>query len=494
MDKLPTEILGVILYWTTKLCKCEKNTLIPLRLVCKAFDAGLRPYIFKCIQLEFSRFRRNLKPLDEGALQRVGGLADALYVDVMVVRDEEEIDRLTQVFRGLIPKLPEMAPLLESLRKHCMNETTFDEIDFRRVVETALANTPNMTKLKVNLPFQVVGQHSRTATLLLGNTMASLKNRPEEFKCVQHLVLDHVSDTTLIDICNNHIDLGNAIHVFKGLKHLVMSIKRHEAQYNRQSTFAQNLWILIEKATGLRSLCLVGWNARRNINGRVHVHRAQHQIWTMRSMPFTRDISEKLVALQALELKRVDMDPHALFSLLKQLSKTLLEVYLNEVYLKVRSTQALGNTSLWIGYSGLPKPENCRWLAEDLYNLESLNLTVLRVTSIGYDEFETEIPGSPFEYDLRDPSGQNRSFDERFVKAVMEGPDPIIMETINNLVDDPPIWPPIASFPVPSPSDFRPLSSDSSDTLSSEAKEARKKEKAALHRKMLQYDCDTTQR
>lgn len=88
MNKLPTEILGVILYWTTKLCKCDKNTLIPLRLVCKAFDAGLRQYIFKCIQLEFSRFRRDVEPLDVGALQRIGAHAEALYVDVMVVRDE----------------------------------------------------------------------------------------------------------------------------------------------------------------------------------------------------------------------------------------------------------------------------------------------------------------------------------------------------------------------------------------------------------------------
>lgn len=148
----------------------------------------------------------------------------------------------------------------------------------------------------------------------------------------------------------------------------------------------------------------------------------------------------------------------------------------------------------WIGYPGLPKPEDCCWLAEDLYNLETLNLTVLRVTGLGYDEFEPTVHGSQSEYDLKDPSGQNRSFDERFVKAVMEGPDPIIMETINNLVENPPIWPPITSTPLVSPSNSRPPSSDSSDPPSSETREARRKEKAALHRRMLQYDCDTTQR
>lgn len=88
MDKLPTEILGVILLWEVRLCRCEKNMVMPLRLVCRAFDAALRQYVFKCVQLEFSRFRKDAPAMDVGALGRIGGLAEALYLDLMVVRDE----------------------------------------------------------------------------------------------------------------------------------------------------------------------------------------------------------------------------------------------------------------------------------------------------------------------------------------------------------------------------------------------------------------------
>jgi hypothetical protein len=117
-----------------------------------------------------------------------------------------------------------------------------------------------MRRLKLNLPFQVVGQQSRTATLLLATTMAALTKRPEESKQLNTLVLDHVSDTTLIDICNNPIDLGNTIQVFSGLKHLVLSIKRQEARDWRQIAFTKHLWVLIWKALDLESLCLIGWN------------------------------------------------------------------------------------------------------------------------------------------------------------------------------------------------------------------------------------------
>lgn len=50
----------------------------------------------------------------------------------------EEIHRLSEVFQSLIPKVPEMLPLLASLRRYCMNESTFDENDFRGLLEVRL--------------------------------------------------------------------------------------------------------------------------------------------------------------------------------------------------------------------------------------------------------------------------------------------------------------------------------------------------------------------
>ena len=151
-----------------------------------------------------------------------------------------------------------------------MNENTFDETDFQRVLDSVFLATPNMTRLKLNLPFQVVGRASSTATLLLATTLACIARRPtEEYKRLETLVLDHVSDTTLISICNNHMDLLNALNAFKGLKNIVLSIKRQEARASTQATFAVNLWFIIRSARNLESLCLIGWNAKREISVRI---------------------------------------------------------------------------------------------------------------------------------------------------------------------------------------------------------------------------------
>lgn len=166
-----------------------------------------------------------------------------------------------------------MEPLLLSLKRYCMNENTFDETDFRRVVDTVFLSAPNMTRLKLNLPFQVVGRASSTATLLLATTLACIASRPlEEYKPLETLVLDHVSDTTLISICNNPIDLLNALTALGGLKNMVLSIKRQEAREATQATFTANLWFLIRKARNLESLCLIGWNTKRDISVRVCRH------------------------------------------------------------------------------------------------------------------------------------------------------------------------------------------------------------------------------
>lgn len=91
MDSLPVEILDAILLCTVRVCRCEKNNILSLRRVCKAFDEALKPIALQCLQLEFSRFRKfsssyDLKSL--GALRDIGKVADSLYLDLMVIRDE----------------------------------------------------------------------------------------------------------------------------------------------------------------------------------------------------------------------------------------------------------------------------------------------------------------------------------------------------------------------------------------------------------------------
>lgn len=70
------------------MCRTDKNNLLPLRLVCKAFDSILKPYALKTVQLEFSRFLRDGPGLDKSALERMGSSCEAAYLDLMVVRDE----------------------------------------------------------------------------------------------------------------------------------------------------------------------------------------------------------------------------------------------------------------------------------------------------------------------------------------------------------------------------------------------------------------------
>lgn len=166
-----------------------------------------------------------------------------------------------------------MQELIYALRKFCMNDTTFDETDFARVMKGVLDLTPNMVRLRVNLPFQVVGRSGSTMTLLLANVLACLANRPEEgCKPLEVLVLDHLSDSTVTSLCNNPRDVSNAVKTFSGLKHLVLSIKRQEHRPSRQTSFTQQLWFLIRKAVNLQSLCLIGFNVKRSIHLRRHRH------------------------------------------------------------------------------------------------------------------------------------------------------------------------------------------------------------------------------
>lgn len=307
-----------------------------------------------------------------------------------------------------------------------------------------------MRRLKLNLPFQVVGQQSRTATLLLATTMAALTKRPEESKQLNTLVLDHVSDTTLIDICNNPIDLGNTIQAFSGLKHLVLSIKRQEARDWRQMAFTKHLWFLIRKALDLESLCLIGWNVKRDIATRTHLHGVSANVWSMRSLPFHVDESRGSSRLRFLELKRVDIDPKSLISLVTECAGSLKEFYLNEVYLKVRSENDSSGSSLWLGHPDLRRADDVVWVAEDLRKVQGLKLDVLRATGLGYDEFDPETNPLHPGYDLIDYSGRNRPFDQRFVEAVVDFNDttmkdaqlPQIATVIPELTNLPSVLPP----------------------------------------------------
>jgi hypothetical protein len=88
MDSLPRELLESILFFNVRMCRCKKNALLPLRLVCKDFDAFLKPYALRALQLEFSKFLRDAPTPKLAALETAGKVCQAVYIDVMVIRDE----------------------------------------------------------------------------------------------------------------------------------------------------------------------------------------------------------------------------------------------------------------------------------------------------------------------------------------------------------------------------------------------------------------------
>lgn len=76
------------------MCRSDKNLTLDLRLVCKAFDAIVRPYILKTVQLDFTRFRRQGPKPSVAALASSGAFCEAVYLDMMIVREEGQLCHL----------------------------------------------------------------------------------------------------------------------------------------------------------------------------------------------------------------------------------------------------------------------------------------------------------------------------------------------------------------------------------------------------------------
>lgn len=331
----------------------------------------------------------------------------------------DEIIRLQNAFASIVDKFPEMNDVFDSLRRYCMSPASFDESDFKNAVTTMLNTANRASRFKLNLPFQFVGQASRSGTMLFATAAECLANRSEESAPIETMVLSHLSDTTLLDVYQNPIDLQNAIKVFNPLKHLVLSLKRQESSGHSQHRFSAALWRLITEATNLESLCIIGWNSKRNTAVRQHElgFQGDLQSWRMQSLPFQdTNGSSKLGNLRCLELNRVDVEADSLLKMVKKCASSLKELYLNEVYLKVRNGDAV---PLWIGLGPeVSKPHGAKWIAEELQEMPELELTILRATALGYDEYSA---GPDFvnhgQFDLDDPSGRKRSFDDRFVEA-----------------------------------------------------------------------------
>lgn len=90
MDRLPAELFDAVLQEC--IAEGRRNTVLDLRLVCRAFNAALKPYACRTVGLDFSRLSRTSgrdRP-DMDALQTIGYHCKSIYVDLMVLRDESK--------------------------------------------------------------------------------------------------------------------------------------------------------------------------------------------------------------------------------------------------------------------------------------------------------------------------------------------------------------------------------------------------------------------
>ena len=142
----------------------------------------------------------------------------------------------------------------------------------------------------------------------------------------------------------------------------------------------------------------------------------------------------------------MDINPEHLVKMITDNGHILKELYLNEVYLKVFGAADLENTSLWIGHQDVKKPEDCFWVADEIRQATGFSLKILRVTGLGYDDFEPDQNSTHPNYDLHDPTGLHRSFDQRFVEAVF-GNEDIMVE--NSHIETSDQLPPLHGYQLP---------------------------------------------
>ncbi|KAK9788924.1 putative F-box domain-containing protein [Seiridium cardinale] len=428
VSRLPPEILIAILEYCVVNHYNKKNDLLELRTVCRLFDDILKPYGLHTLQVEYTRLdrlsRSRRQPSDGAALERTGMLCRALYLDMMLIRDEGEVEYLGKIFG----KIPAMKPFVEGLYdRYCMNEASFTEAEYREHLGNVLEKTPNVEAVRLNLPFQLISKHVHASTMLLGNTFEAFARRPEDSVSLKTLVLENLTDIGIVRLWRNPQDVKNIIDTFAGLEHLLLSVRRHEGERYHTIGFQQRLWEMIGKAGKLKSLCLISLNMDElpfQQVKRTSQRDCTLSDWNFRSIPTIRKPPKSVLPyLASLELRRVDIQPCGFLSLFKCFGNSLKELILNHVYRVVVKTTYNSHEpedvekNLWIGYPNVRPPPNHRWIAMTIREL-NIQLRVCRVTNIGYDQYLVGL--RPLEwprYDLYDPTGRGRSLDQRFVEV-----------------------------------------------------------------------------
>ncbi|KAH9887857.1 hypothetical protein F4778DRAFT_756453 [Xylariomycetidae sp. FL2044] len=418
MDLLPSELLITILRYAVVALHHDKNKLLQLRTTCKAFDAILKPFALCTLQLEWTRLdktERTLRPPPDDALERIGHLCQALYVDLMAVRDEAEVQHINSIFS----QLPELQHALAAVNdRHCLNEDSFTELDFRSHLGNMLAHTPNATAVSLTLPTQLHAT-STANTMLLGNVFDALARRPEEALALKTLAVTRLTDTTVMKLMRNPQDVKNIMDVFQDLETLALAL--HVSSHIWAHGFGDLLWAMICMARSLSRICLTGpWPGASPSNIMLSTL-DDFAIWFSLKMPLCMyPWTTQLPPIACLELCSVRVLPEELRFLLQSTRGTLKELYLDGVYLKQIRVYSATKPSCchWIGIPNTRPDEDHTWFAVLIRELR-LDLRVCRVSNLGYDvySFSEHAQQPPYTFDTEDPCGLGRSLEDRFVEV-----------------------------------------------------------------------------
>ncbi|KOS20265.1 hypothetical protein ESCO_006082 [Escovopsis weberi] len=426
MDKLPNELVHEILDFCMRDPDQEKASILELRLVCRAFDRMLKPYVLQTLGLGFFRLstisRESHSKFE--TLKTIGSHCKSFNINMMLLRDELEVD----AFQQMHTRVPWMAEFCASLQSnYCMNESSFTELEYLEAVVDTLSHCRQVERLRLSLPFQILGNRCSAITIVMANTLKALALRPEDSVPLRVLVLENVPDVAVCQLWTNPSDVKNIITVISALEHLVISLRRHEKDPQRVATFGSCFWNLIQHASRLESLCLVGTDNDSPPRGLKQTWSWQRPFdeWRARSLPHPRPLSP---CLTCLELKRIEISAESLLRAVADFGPSLEELYLNEVYLKTEQSQAWNADAdqvLWIGLPNQQPRPDCQWIAMEV-RLGMPKLRVCRASFLAYDHYTTDDadanvdagPASQPTFDLIDPCGLGRSVSQRFVEIV----------------------------------------------------------------------------
>jgi hypothetical protein len=318
---------------------------------------------------------------------------------------------------------------------YCMGDTTFDghQLAARlkvgkdvqafkqapaNAIQSIFERTLNMRRFRLTLPLQLLDTSCTSATQILATTLKALAQRVEDSKPLETLVIDNLNGYTVRDICFNPQDLGYMETVVQKLKNLIISFKVFDEMAERRAV-DRGLWYIIRRASDLESLCITGW-CEVSPDRRTLASSLLHTEWFARSIPYVVLEDPATSCIRFLQLQRVQVTAPDLVRMFQDMARSLKEVYLCDVYVKIHGANDIQvDRTRWVGDGGATKsPDDAYWIAERLAQISELNLSILRASGLGYDEFE--FGGTDFEVlDIEDPDDLGRSLDERFVEVVM---------------------------------------------------------------------------